>query len=120
MDDVLRETTHTEIKEILGDKESRNEAPKTQTEKCKKKTDIRLSGLHARIRSETSSKINLSRQIKYEIFDLILEHYKTVRFKEGGGIRYTDVETSTVVTFIEILDVATHLYFDRDAYENRF
>ena len=37
MDNVLRETTRTEIKPILGDKESRNEAPKTQTEKCKKK-----------------------------------------------------------------------------------
>ena len=37
MDNVLRETVHTEIKAILGDKESRNEAPKTQTEKCKKK-----------------------------------------------------------------------------------
>ena len=41
MDDVLRETTHTEIEKILGDKESRNEVPKTQTEKCREKTDIR-------------------------------------------------------------------------------
>ena len=37
MDNVLRETIRTEIKAILGDKESRNETPKTQTEKCRKK-----------------------------------------------------------------------------------
>ena len=37
MDNVLRETIFTEIKAILGDKESRNETPKTQTEKYKKK-----------------------------------------------------------------------------------
>ena len=52
MDNVLRETIRTEIKAILGDKESRNEAPKMQTEKCKKKTDKRLSGLLSRIKSE--------------------------------------------------------------------
>ena len=33
MDNVLREIIRTEIKAILGDKEPRNEAPKTQTEK---------------------------------------------------------------------------------------
>ena len=79
MDKVLRETIRTEIKAILGAKESRNEAPKTQTEKCKKKTHRRLSGLLSRIRSETPSKINLSRkikkklQVKYERFGPILE-----------------------------------------------
>ena len=78
MDNVLREIICTEIKAILGDKEPRNEAPKTQTEKCKKKTDKRLSGLLSRIRLETPSKITLSRKIKkllvkYERFDPILE-----------------------------------------------
>ena len=63
MDNVLTERIRTEIKAILGDKESRNGAPKTQTEKCKKKNDKRLSGLLSRIRSETPSKIN-SRKIK--------------------------------------------------------
>ena len=37
MDNVLRETIRTEIKAILSDKESRNEAPNTQIEKFKKK-----------------------------------------------------------------------------------
>ena len=55
MNNVLRETILTEIK---GDEESRNEESKTQTEKCKKKTDKRLSGLLSRIRSGTPSKIN--------------------------------------------------------------
>ena len=107
MDNVLRETIRTEIKAILGDKESRNEAPKMKTEKCKKKTDKRLSGLLSRIRSENPSKINHSRkieqlQVKYERSDPILEQCKTVRLKGGGGIRYIDVETSTVATFKEI------------------
>ena len=122
---VLRETICFEIKAILGDKESRNETPKTQTEKCKKKTDKRLSGLLSRIRSETPSKTNHSRkikklQVKYERFDPILEQYKTVRLKDGGGIRYIDVQTSTVVTFKEIQETATHLYFDHDASQNSF
>ena len=64
MDNALRETIRTEIKAILGDKEFRNEAPKTETEKCKKKTNKKLSGLLRRITSETPSKINLSRKIK--------------------------------------------------------
>ena len=50
----------------------------------------------------------------------ILEQYKTVRLKDGGGIRYIDVETSTVVTFKEIRETATHLYFDHDASQNSF
>ena len=125
MDNVLRETIRTEIKAILVDKESRNEVPKTQTEKCKKKTDKRLSGLLSRIRSETSSKINLSRKIKnpevkYERFDPILEQYKTVRLKDGGGIGYIDVETSTIVTIKEIRDTVTHLHFDHDVSQNSF
>ena len=75
--------------------------------------------LLSRIRSQTPSKINLSRkikklQVKYERFDPILEQYKTVRLKDGGGIRYTDFETSTVVTFKEIRETVTHLYFDHD------
>ena len=61
MNNVLRETILTEIK---GDEESRNEESKTQTEKCKKKTDKRLSGLLSRIRSETPSQINFSKKIK--------------------------------------------------------
>ena len=70
-----------------------------QTEKCKKKTDKRLSWLLSRIRLGTPSKINQSWKInklqaKYERFDPILEQYKTVRLKDGGGIRYIDVETS--------------------------
>ena len=64
MDNVLRQTICTEIKAILDDKESRNGAPKMQTEKCKKKTEKRLSGLLSRIRSETPSKINSSKKIK--------------------------------------------------------
>ena len=44
MDNALRETIRTEIKAIMGDKEFRNEAPKTETEKCKKKTNKKLSG----------------------------------------------------------------------------
>ena len=64
MNNVLGETIRPEIKAILGDKESRNEAPKTETKKCKKKTDKRLSGLLSRIRLETSSKINHSGKIK--------------------------------------------------------
>ena len=64
MDNVLRQTICTEIKAILGDKESRNGAPKMQTEKCKKKTEKRLSRLLSRIRSETPSKINSSKKIK--------------------------------------------------------
>ena len=64
MNNVLGETIRPEIKAILGDKESRNEAPKTQTEKCKKKTHKKLSGLLSKIRSETPSKINSSRKIK--------------------------------------------------------
>ena len=96
-----------------------------QTEKCKKKNDKRLSGLLSRIRSETPSKINFSRkikklQVKCERFDPILEQYKTVRLKDGGGIRYTDFETSTVVTFKEIRETATHLYFDHDPSQNSF
>ena len=107
MDNVLREIIRAEIKVILGDRESRNEAPILKTEKCKKKTDKRLSGLHSRIRSENPSKINHSRkieklQVKYERSDPILEQCKTVRLKGGGGIRYIDVETSTVATFKEI------------------
>ena len=52
-------------------------------------------------------KINHSRktekfQVKYERFDPILEQDKTVRLKDGGGIRYIDVETSAFVTFKEI------------------
>ena len=125
MDNVLRETIRSETKAILGDKESRNEAHKTQTENCKKKSDKRLSGLLSRIRSETPSKINSSRkikklQIKYERFDPIVEQYKTLRLKDGGGIRYIDVETSTVFSFKEIRETATHLYFDHDASQNSF
>ena len=40
--------------------------------------------------------------------------------KDGGGIRYIDVEISIVVTFKEIRKTATHLYFDRDASQNSF
>ena len=50
----------------------------------------------------------------------ILEQYKTVRLKDDGGIRYIDFETSTVVTFKEIRETATHLYFDHDASQNSF
>ena len=57
MDNVLRETIRTEIKEILGDEESRNEASKTQTGKCKKKTDKRVSGLLSRIKSKTHQRL---------------------------------------------------------------
>ena len=64
MDNVPRKTIRTEIKPILGNNESRNEAPKAQTEKCKKKADQRLSGLLSRIRTDTPSKINHSRKIK--------------------------------------------------------
>ena len=92
MDNVLRETIRSETKAILGDKESRNEAHKTQTENCKKKSDKRL----------------------------IVEQYKTLRLKDGGGIRYIDVETSTVFFFKEIRETATHLYFDHDASQNSF
>ena len=125
MDNVLRETIRSETKAILGDKESRNEAHKTQTENCKKKSGKRLSGLLSRIRSETPSKINSSRKIKklqtkYERFDPIVEQYKTLRLKDGGGIRYIDVETSTVFSFKEIRETATHLYFDHDASQNSF
>ena len=49
--------------------------------------------------------------MKYERFDPILEQCETVRLKDGGGIRYIDVETSTVITFKEIRETATHLYF---------
>ena len=119
MDNVLRETICTEINAILGDKESRNEAPKTQTKKWMKKTHKRLSGLLSRIRSETPSKINSTRkikrlQVKYERSDPMLEQYKTVRLKDGGGIRHIDVEISTVVTFKEIRGTATYIYFDHD------
>ena len=37
MDKVLRETIRTEIKAILGDKESRNGAPNIQTENARRK-----------------------------------------------------------------------------------
>ena len=40
--------------------------------------------------------------------------------KDGGGIRYIDVETSAVLTFKEIRETATHLYFDHDASQNSF
>ena len=40
--------------------------------------------------------------------------------KDGGGIKYIDVETSTVVTIKEIQETATHLYFDHDASQNNF
>ena len=48
----------------LGDKECRNEAHKTQTEKFKEKTDKRQGGLLLRIRSETPSEIIFSKKIK--------------------------------------------------------
>ena len=117
MDKVLRETIRTEIKAILGDKESRNEAPKTQTDNCKKKTDKRLSGLLSRIRSETPSQINFSKKIK-KTPSKIWKIWSN--FRDGGGIRYIDVETTTVVTFKEIRETATHLYFDHDASQNSF
>ena len=59
-------------------------------------------------------------QVKYERLDPILEQYKTVRLKDGGGIRYINVETSTVVTFKEIHETATRLHFDHDAFQNSF
>ena len=37
-----------------------------------------------------------------------------VRLKDGGGIRYIDVETSTVLIFKEIREKDTHFYFDHD------
>ena len=40
--------------------------------------------------------------------------------KDGGGIGYIDVETSTVATFKETRQTATHLYFDHDASQNSF
>ena len=40
--------------------------------------------------------------------------------KDGGGIRYIDVENSAVVTFKEIRETAAHLYFDHDASQNSF
>ena len=40
--------------------------------------------------------------------------------KDGGGIRYIDVETSTLVTFKEIRETVTHFYFDHDASQNSF
>ena len=40
--------------------------------------------------------------------------------KDGGGIRYINVETSTVATFKEIHEAATRLYFDHDASQNSF
>ena len=99
--------------------------PKHKLRNARKKTDRRLSGLLSRIRSETPSKTNHSRkikklQVKYERFDSILEQYKTVRQRDGGGIRYIDVQTSTVVTFKEIRETATHLYFDHDPSQNSF
>ena len=39
---------------------------------------------------------------------------------DGGGIRCIDVETSTVVTFKEVWETATHLYFDDDASQDSF
>ena len=59
-------------------------------------------------------------QGKYERSDPVLEQYKTIRLKDSGGIRYIHVETSTIVTFKEIRETATHLYFDRDASQNSF
>ena len=99
--------------------------PKRKLRNTRKKTNKRLSGLLSRIRSETPSEINLSRkikklQVKYERFDPILEQYKTVGLKDGGGIRYIDVETSTVVDFKEIRETATSFYFDHDASKNSF
>ena len=96
-----------------------------QIEKCKKKIYKRLSGLLSRIRSETLLKINLSKKIKklkgkYERSHPILEQYKTIRLKDGGWIRYIDVETSTIVTFKETRETATHLYFDLDTSQNSF
>ena len=58
--------------------------------------------------------------MKYERFDPILEQCETVRLKDGGGIRYIDVETSTVINFKEIRETATHLYFEHDASQNSF
>ena len=40
--------------------------------------------------------------------------------KDGEGIRYIDVEISTAITFKEIRETATHLYFEHDASQNSF
>ena len=125
MANVFRETICTEIKAPLGDKECRNGTPETHTEKFKKKTDKRLTGLFSRSRSETPSKINLTKkikkfQMKHERFHPILEQHKAVRSEDGGGIRYIDDETSTVATLKEIQETSTYLYFDHDASQNSF
>ena len=39
--------------------------------------------------------------------------------KDGGGIRYIDVETSSLLTFKEIQETATYLYCDHDVSQNR-
>ena len=58
--------------------------------------------------------------MKHERFHPILEQHKAVRLEDGGGIRYIDDETSTVVTFKEIQETSTYLYFDHDASQNSF
>ena len=65
------ETTHPEIKTLLGDKECRNETAKANTEKTKKKKPTR--DWLGYFREEDPSSMNLSKKtnFKWNLKDLI-------------------------------------------------
>ena len=53
-------------------------------------------------------------QIRWNRFDHEEERYKTVKRKNGGGYRYTEVNPSVQVSFREIKKKALNLYFDQN------
>ena len=89
-------------------------------ENQEKKTHQRLTRLLSRRRSIIYELVKKDKlQMKFERFDLILEQdKKLLRLKDGEGIWYIEVETSTLITLKEIQERPAYLYFDHDAFQN--
>ena len=128
MESLLKQTVQEEIRNFMEKKQDesmestcssssniKDDLPKAK-EKSKKR-EKRMGGLLDRIRGKKydnhkkkRSEVKIKRlQIGWNHFDDEEEKYKTVKPKDGGGYRYTEVNPSVHVSFREIKKRALNL-----------
>ena len=123
MDNVLRKTIREEIRAALDERNETSQA-NSDTSAKKPKTEQRLSNLLCKIRSASTSSKKESNpkpkrvQVKYQRYDHEFMTFTNVKSKEGGGIRFIEVQSDKPVTFKDIKMKAVGLYFDKD--DNNF
>ncbi|XP_057316245.1 uncharacterized protein LOC130657280 [Hydractinia symbiolongicarpus] len=123
MDNILKNTIRTEIKSFMDSENTNNERKEDKKDKGPRKTEQRLGQLLSKIRAKSSesgssqyssrpSKKYKKLQLKYERYDNLINEFKVVRLKDGGGPRFVDVEQETPISFQEIKELAKNFYFD--------